>query len=242
MRRGKGAWLTSLIAVWILIGGLVGCGGGDDGGTTTPNLDTATILASTSKRLDALKSVHFTLAIEGAAYIDTARTTQLRSASGDIVPPDQMQTKLTAAIPPINLDVSLVALGDERFMTNPVTGQWGPAQEGFDYSPTVLFDKDQGLSTVIGKLQGVEQLGVEKMNGVDTYHLRGKAARADIEPMTSGAIDGDPIGVEFWVAKDSFNLHKLVLTEPQTPDKPQPAVWTLSFDKFDAPVTITRPQ
>jgi hypothetical protein len=240
MRRGKGAWLTSLIAICVLVGGLVGCGGGKDDGT--PSLDTATIIASTSKRLDALKSVHFTLAVEGAAYLDTGRTTQLRSANGDIVPPDQMQTKLTASIATINLDVSLVAIGDDRYMTNPVTGQWGPAQEGFDYSPTVLFDKDQGLSTVIGKLKDVEQLPAEKVNGVDSYHLRGKADRALVEPLTSGAIDGDPIGVEFWVSKDNFNLTKLVLTEPQTPDKQQPAVWTLTFSNFDAPVTITKPQ
>jgi hypothetical protein len=239
MRRGKGAWLTPLIAACVLVGVLVGCGGGD-GGTST--LDTATILDSTSKRLDAVKSIHFTLAIEGAAYLDTGRTTQIRSANGDIVPPDQMQTRLTASISTINFDISLVAIGNDRYMTNPVTGQWGPAEPGFDYSPTVLFDKAQGLSTVIGKLKDVEQLATEKVNGVDTYHLRGKADRAIIEPMTSGAIDGDPIGVEFWVAKDNFNLMKLVLTEPQTPDKPQPAVWTLTFDKFDVPVTITKPQ
>ncbi|MFN8515373.1 MAG: LppX_LprAFG lipoprotein [Thermomicrobiales bacterium] len=239
MRRGKGAWLTSLIAVWVLVGGLVGCGGGGD---KTSNLDTASILTSTSKRLDALKAVHFTLAIEGAAFIDTDRTTQLRSASGDIIPPDQMQTKLTAAIATLNFDVSLVAIGADRYMTNPVTGQWGPAQEGFDYSPTVLFDKEKGLSTVIGKLKDVEQVGVEKVNGVDTYHLRGKAERAVVEPLTSGAIDGDPIGVEFWVSKDRFDLIKLVLTEPKTPEKQQPAVWTLTFSNFDTPVTITKPQ
>lgn len=238
MRRGKGAWLTPLCAILILIVGLAGCGGG--GGAS--NLDTTTILESTAKRLDEVKSVHFTLAIDGAAYIDTARTTQLRSANGDIVPPDQMQTKMTASIASVNFDVSLVALGADRYMTNPITGQWGPAEAGFDYSPTVLFDKAQGLSTVLGKLRDVEQLGVEKVNGVDTYHLRGKADRAVIEPLTSGAIDGDPISVEFWVAKDNFNLIKLVLTEPQTPDKPQPSVWTLTFDKHDTPVTITKPQ
>jgi hypothetical protein len=237
MRRGKGAWLTSLIAIFVLVSGLAGCGGNG-----ASNLDTATILESTARRLDAVKSVHFTVAIEGAAFIDTERTTQLRSANGDIVPPDQMQTKLTASLASVNFDVSLVAIGSDRYMTNPITGQWGPAEAGFDYSPTVLFDKQQGLSTVLGKLRDVEQLAVEKVNGVDAYHLRGKADRATIEPLTSGAIDGDPIGVEFWIAKDSFNLIKLILTEPQTPDKPQPAVWTLTFDKYDAPVTITKPQ
>ncbi len=80
------------------------------------------------------------------------------------------------------------------------------------------------------------------MNGVDTYHLRGKADRATVEPLTSGAIDGDPITAEFWVAKDNSNLIKLVLTEPQTPDKPKPAVWTLTFGKFDEAVTIAKPQ
>jgi hypothetical protein len=241
MQRGKGAWLPYLIAVCALLIGLSGCGGNGGGGTTS-TVDTKTILESTSKRLNEVKSVHFEMAIEGAAYIDTERTTQLRSANGDIVPPDQMQTKLKAAVVSVNLDLSLVAIGNDRFMTDPLTGRWGPAQPGFDYSPTVLFDKQQGLSTVIGKLTDVEQLAVEQVNDVEAYHLRGKADRASIEPLTSGAIDGEPITVEFWVAKDSFNLLKLVLTEPKTPDKAQPAVWTLTFSKFDEPVTITRPQ
>lgn len=236
MRRGKGAWLTHLLVVAAL---LIGCGG--NGGKTS-GLDTTSIIESTAKRLDATRSVHFDMAIEGAAFIDTARTTQLRSANGDIVPPDQMQTKIKVAVATLNLDLSLVSIGADRYMTDPVTGRWGPAQPGFDYSPTILFDKQQGLSSVLGKLKEVEQLAAEQVNGVESYRLRGKADRAIVEPLTSGAIDGDPIAVEFWVAKGNFNLQKLVLTEPKTPDKAQPAVWTLTFSKFDEPVTIARPK
>ena len=237
MRSGRAGWLVYLGAICALVLGLSGCGG-----SKASTTDTRTILDSAAKRLDAVKSVHFALAIDGAAYIDTARTTQLRSANGDIVPPDQMQTKIKVAVVTINLDLSLVSLGADRYMTDPITGRWGPAQPGFDYSPTVLFDKQQGLSTVLGKLKDVEQLATEQVNGVETYHLRGKADRASIEPLTSGAIDGDPITAEFWVAKDNYNLIKLVLTEPQTPDKPKPAVWTLTFSDYDKPVTITKPQ
>lgn len=238
MRRVRGIWSGNLFAACALLIGLIACGGSKGGSA----LDTKTILESTAKRLDAVKSVRFDVAIDGAAYIDTARTTQLRSANGDIVPPDQMQTKLKAAVATLNLDLSLVAIGNDRYMTDPLTGRWGPAQPGFDYSPTVLFDKQQGLGSVLGKLRDVEQVGTEKVGGADAYHLRGKADRATIEPLTSGAIDGDPIAVDFWVAQGSFNLLKLVLTEPQTPDKPKPTVWTLTFDKYDQPVTIARPQ
>ena len=63
---------------------------------------------------------------------------------GDIVTPDQMQTKIKIGLGSANIDVSLVTIGNDNYQTNPVTGQWGPAQPGFDYSPTVLFDKDKG--------------------------------------------------------------------------------------------------
>ena len=219
---------------------LAACGDSSGGGGA--QVDTKTILDNTAKRLNEVKSVHFDVAIDGDAFIDTSRTIALRSASGDIVTPDQMQTKITIGLGSANIDVSLVTLGNDKYQTNPVTGQWGPAQAGFDYSPTVLFDKEKGLSTIIGKLRDVEQLGDEQVNGQSAYHLKGKVEKAAIDPITSGAIEGDPVNVELWIAKDSSNLLKLVLAEPQTPNKAKPATWTLTFDKFDQPVTITRPQ
>lgn len=219
---------------------LAACGGSSGGGGA--QVDTKTILDNTAKRLNEVKSVHFDVAIDGDAFIDTSRTIALRSASGDIVTPDQMQTKIKIGLGSANIDVSLVTLGTEKYQTNPVTGQWGPAQAGFDYSPTVLFDKEKGLSTIIGKLRDVEQLGDEQVNGQNAYHLKGKVDKAAIDPITSGAIEGDPVNVDLWVAKDSSNLLKLVLSEPQTPNKAKPATWTLTFDKFDQPVTITKPQ
>lgn len=236
-KPGRPTLLTRLFWIGLLIFSLVGCG---QNKTTAP--DSATLLANTAKRLDAVKAVHFTVAIDGEAYIDTGRTVQLRSANGDIVTPDQMQTKIRVAVGPANVDVQLITIGGDRYQTDLLTGRWGPAQPGFDYSPTVLFDKSQGLSTVIVKLRDVRQLADEKVGGQDAYHVQGKVDRALVEPMTSGAIDGDPITVDLWIDKADSNLVKLVLTEPQVPNKAKPAVWTLTFEKYDQPVTITRPQ
>jgi len=224
----------------LLLAGLMACGGG--GGSPTATTDTKAVLDGASKRLAAVKSVHFNVAIDGDAFIDTSRTIALRSASGDIVTPDQMQAKIKISLGTANIDVSLVTIGTEKYQTNPVTGQWGPAQAGFDYSPTVLFDKERGLAPLLGQLREVEALPAEQVAGQDAHHLRGKVDRAAIEPITSGTIDGDTVAVDLWVAKSSSDLLKLVITEPQTPNKAKPAVWTLTFEKYDQPVTITKPQ
>ena len=230
-------WRWFALALLLAVA-LAGCGG-----SSKPSpVDTKTVLDSAAKRLDAVKSVHFDAQIDGEAYIDTSRTVQLKSANGDIVTPDQMQTKIKIGLGTANIDMSLVALGNDRYQTNPVTGQWGPAQPGFDYSPTVFFDKDKGLSTVLGKLRDVQQLPDEKVDGQDTYHLKGTVERAAIEPITSGAIEGDPVATELWITKSSNDLVKLILTEPQTQGKAKPAVWTLTLGKYDQPVTINRPQ
>jgi len=223
----------------LVVAGLMACGGG---GSPTATTDTKAVLDGAAKRLAAVKSVHFNVAIDGDAFIDTSRTIALRSASGDIVTPDQMQAKIKISLGTANIDVSLVTIGTEKYQTNPVTGQWGPAQAGFDYSPTVLFDKDRGLAPLLGQLREVEALPNEQVAGQDAYHLRGKGDRAAIEPITSGAIDGDTVTVDLWIAKASSDLLKLVITEPQTPSKAKPAVWTLTFEKYDQPVTITKPQ
>ena len=237
-RGGRIAPWRWLAAIALIAVALAGCGGSSQ----TSSGDTKTILDNTAKRLDAVKSVHFDAQIDGEAYIDTARTVQLKAANGDIVTPDQMQTRIKIGLAGVNIDMSHVAIGNDRDQTNPVTGQWGPAQPGFDYSPTVFFDRDKGLSTVIGKLRDVEQLPDETIDGQDAYHLKGKVDRAAIEPITSGAIEGDPVTTDLWIAKGSHDLLKLVLTEPQTQGKAKPAVWTLTLGKYDQPVTITRPQ
>jgi hypothetical protein len=230
-------WRWFALALLLAVA-LAGCGG-----SSKPSpVDTKAVLDSAAKRLDAVKSVHFDAQIDGEAYIDTSRTVQLKAANGDIVTPDQMQTKIKIGLGTANVDMSLVALGNDKYQTNPVTGQWGPAQPGFDYSPTVFFEKDKGLSTVLGKLRDVQQLPDEKVDGQETYHLKGTVDRATIEPITSGAIDGDPVATELWITKNTSDLVKLVLTEPQTPGKAKPAVWTLTLGKYDQPVTITRPQ
>lgn len=226
-----------ILTLYLLVA-LVACGGSSGRATT----DTKAVLDATAKRLTAVKSVHFTATIDGDAFIDTSRTIALRSASGDIVTPDQLQAKIKISLGTANIDVSLVTIGSDKYQTNPVTGQWGPAQPGFDYSPTVLFDKERGLAPILGQLREVEALPTEQVNGQDTYHLRGKVDRAALEPITSGAIEGDTVTVDLWTAKSSSDLLKLVLTEPQMPTKAKPAVWTLTFEKYDQPVTITKPQ
>ena len=79
MRSGKGGWLVYLGVFCALVLGLSGCGG--NGGSKTSTTDTKTILDATAKRLDAVKTVHFDLAIDGAAYIDTARLARGLSTS-----------------------------------------------------------------------------------------------------------------------------------------------------------------
>lgn len=222
----------------IVVATLVACGGG---GSPTATIGTQEILTRAGSRLDTVKSVHFTAAIDGPAYIDTGRTVQLRSAEGDIVVPDQMQTQIQIAVGTANIGVRLISIGSDKYQTDFFTGRWGPAQAGFDYSPTVLFDQGRGLSSVVGKIREAERLSDEKVDGQEAYHLRGKVDRAAIEPMTSGAIEGDPVTAAIWIAKDSANLLKLVLTEPPTPTKAKPATWTLTLDRYDQPVTIAKP-
>ena len=103
------------------------CGGNS---AKSGDVDTPTLLAKTSERLNAVKSVHFNLAIDGAAYIDTTRTVQLRSAAGDIVVPDQMQAKIQIALGAANADVSLVTIGDDKYQTDLLTGRWGDFATG----------------------------------------------------------------------------------------------------------------
>lgn len=223
---------------------LASCISGDDEPEITPTpttvpieeQDPATIIENAVARWDATETAHFVLEIDGATYLDDAETIELAGAEGDISRPQSVEALASVAISLVTLDVSLIFIGDDAYMTDFLTGDWGPAPDDFTYNPALLLSQEEGLGPVLEALSNPEVVGREQVNGTDTVHMQGTVEQELIDDMTAGAITGDEIGVDIWFDAETLDVMRINLAEPD-----EGTTWIISLSDHNDPVTIEAP-
>ncbi len=140
-----------------------------------------------------------------------------------------------------NLSIDMISVGNQQYITNPVTGNWEKAPSDLSFNPAVLFDPNQGIAHVIRQIQNPTIVGTDNVNGTDAYHITGTVNKQDVEPISGGAIGASSIPVDIWVAKDTHNVDKLVLHDAGTNGGNSETTWTLLLSQQNQPVTINKP-
>lgn len=224
---------------------LVACGG-DDSSEPEPEataLPVSEILTRASQRLAGTQTVRFGLEIQGDTYVDTSRTIQLLDARGELVRPDRVRTDFKVKVlRGVTVSTSLIIVGDQRWSTDLITGEWGPAPEEFGYDPTVLFDNQGGIGPVMDRIENPEQLPNEDIRGKSTYHIRAIVDQTVIDLVTAGTMTGSPVTVDLWIDTSTFDLLRARLSEPNTVTDRAPASWTLDLSSQGAALTVEPPQ
>ena len=222
---------------------LAGCGA-DPAPPTPTAAPTATpeeLLTRASERLAATPSVGFSLDIEGDTFVDPARTIRLLSATGNLLRPDRVWTEFQAEVLGRAITLQLITIGEQTWLTNILTGEWGAAPAEFAYRPDVLFDTQNGIGPVMGRVDNVERLEDAEIGDRAAAHLRAAVEESVIGPLTYYTLKGSPVVVDLWVDQETDDLLRAKLSEPPTADKPNPAVWTLDLSDHGEQVTIEPP-
>jgi hypothetical protein len=189
---------------------------------------------------DKLTSVHFVLTIEGGpAYLDAGRTLNLRQAEGDLLRPDRAQVTARVSLSGFVVNVKFINIGPRGFMTDPLSGRWGPAPQGLGYNAAYLFIPEQGVPDIIRGLDKISKVGEQQIDGVDTYQVTGEIATSRLVVLTGGAMPGERVKVDLWISKDTSSLRQFRLTEIGAAKAP--VTWTLTLSRHDQPVTIEPP-
>lgn len=206
-------------------------------------VDVDDILAAASQRLADVESLHFTLEVEGETFIDEDGAIQLESAEGDLARPDKVavefQVRLLGAT---TVSIRMITIGDESWTTDLITGNWGEAPPEFGYNPAVLYDNQDGLGPVMGKLDDAEITGTDEVGGRTVYRITGTATSDVIAPLTAGTMTGEEVAVELWIDVETSDLRRVIVVEPENEAKDEPATWELNLSEFNETVTIEPPE
>ncbi len=252
-------WYFSLVLV--LLASLVtsSCLGGDDddeeteSGTPvstsasaapspTPTPITAeSVLESASAQWAETESAHFTLGVEGNAWLDDDETIRLVSAEGDIARPNSVEGSATINVAIIGeVDISIIAIGEDSYITNFVSGNWKTAPPDFSYNPAILFDDEDGIGPILTELESPELDGEETIDGRETRRVTGTVTAEAVDEITAGSIQGEDIDVILWIDAETDEIVQVQLTEPEGV-REDPATWTLQMSDHNAPVEIEPP-
>lgn len=200
------------------------------------------VLENASARLAETESMHFRMDVAGETMIDPAGTLRLLNAEGDMARPDRVQVEFQVEVLGAKtISVRMVSIGAEAWTTDLVTGDWVTAPSEFGYDPTVLFDNQNGLGPVMGKIDNPAVVGIEEIDGHDTYRIRGTSPGEVMKPITSGTMQGDDIALDLWIDGETWNLIQVVVGEPEGPDVDDPATWTMKLSNHSEQVDIEPP-
>jgi hypothetical protein len=209
--------------------------------TSVPEQDPAAILAAASVRIGATQSLRFTLDIQGSTFVDDAKTIQLLSARGTLARPGlvdvQFQVRLLGTQ---TASIWMITAGDQSWTTDLISGEWGPAPEEFGYDPSRLFDTQDGLGPIMGKITNPVVAGEETIADRATWHIHGTVPQSIIGPITANTMHGDPVTFDMWIDQETSDVLRVRLIEPGDEDK-DPATWVMDLRDHDKPVTIEPP-
>ncbi len=210
--------------------------------TVAQEEDVSTILEAASLTLSDVQSLHFTLDVDGETLIDDSGAIRLESAEGDMARPDKVAVEFRVSIFGAgSVSIKMITIGDESWTTDLITGNWGDAPPEFGYNPSVLYDNQDGLGPVMGKLENPTIDGSEKVDGREAHVITGTVAPAVISRLTADTMGGEQVSVKLWIDQETSDILRVVLEEDDSGDKDEPATWTLNLSNFNNEVTIEPP-
>ena len=238
MRRDTLLAVIATLAVVRRLPSPAGGGGGSSKPATTGPLPRRTpVLPQAVQAFHSMKTFHFRLEHDnGGSPIPPGLT--LITADGDVIVPDRMSAKLDAKAGQQTVNVSVIGVGDQGWITNPFSRQWQPLPSGTTIKD--IFDPTQGVKAIVGSLQGAQVTAEENVDGTPCYRIEGTVASEVLQAAAPIAKPGLTVGIKVWIGTDDSLIRQVYLVGPIAPDEPSNIVRRLMLSKFNEDITIRR--
>jgi lipoprotein LprG len=190
--------------------------------------------------MGSVESVRFLIERSGAPiYIDPLDTLNFESAEGQFSAPSSASAVVTLAVGSVNAQIGAIAIEGKTWLTNPITGEWEDAPEGYVFDPATLFDPALGWRPLLASgLTEVEWVGEDDKNGEPRYHIRAQADQDRVAVILAGLIGRQPVALDMWIEPSTGYVREAELS---TVNEGQTSDWSIEFTEFGEPVEISPP-
>ena len=223
--------------------------------TPTPPPDPRAILERAAERLLAERSLAFTLEHpSGGAPLSPGLL--LSRAEGVINSPvatsdnmpattlanthESFRVNLEMEASGSILEIGVIVVGEEAFMTDIFSGQWAPVAK--EQIPFRFDNVVQTLAVLTAGVQSPVLAGEERSeDGYAAYHLQGAVPATDLAGLVPGAASESDVPVDLWVEREKGRLRQVTLTGPVAPYDPPETVRVLFLEHLETPAEIEAP-
>ncbi|WP_420452131.1 LppX_LprAFG lipoprotein [Ilumatobacter sp.] len=238
---------TRRIVVSLAAGALaVAACSGDEGEAEEPTeptipADAEQIVAASAQAMGDTTSVRFRLERGGApVFIDPAEAVSLSTAAGEFTVPRSARALLEVEVAgDLATELGAVAIDDEVWLSNPITGRFETLPPGYDIDPSLFFDPEDGWRPLMESLDDVELVGSEERGGGQRYHVTGTAPAEQVETITARLVRGQEVEMDFWIQPVTGEVRSAEFTT-QVPDGA--VTWVLELSGYGEEFDIGPPE
>jgi hypothetical protein len=210
------------------------------GNATGPAPSTQQLLSTFKEQIRSVKSLHVVMQTQNTGPADPQQT-QVLNVDGDVVMPDKVKAQATVVLSGQKVQVSLISVDGNQYVTDPVTGQWRVMNGVLD--PATLTNPDTGIVSILGKVQNLSQPTASNANGTPCWNVNGTLDAQNVAFLTGG---GAPAGSQLQVSacfgqNDSLPYHISIVGQAARGDTPQ-TTRTFDLSNYNEQITITAPQ
>ncbi len=190
--------------------------------------------------MGATTSVRFELRREGApVFIDEFEKLTLNSAIGEFTVPRSARALLEVGVEGgLTTELGAIALDDEVWLSNPITGNFETLPAGYDIDPSLFFDPKNGWQPLMENLSDVTMVGTEDRDGDSRYHIAATAPAEQVEVITARLVRDQDVAIDFWIQPVTGEVREAQFTAEFDGGEVQ---WTLLLDDYGAEFDIQPP-
>lgn len=216
------------------------------GGSQTPAMAPEDIITRSASRMTSHTGFEFLVERTGEpAFLDLEKTISFRRAEGQFISPDRAYTRVRVITPGVVVEMQIISIADSQWETNLLTGQWQASDPVYSFNPSLLFNPETGIPSILSHELGTPTwLGLQELPelpGKQLYALEADLQGKTASQMTFGMIDDENLDVKMWIDPDTFDLNRVILTDPADPGDKEDTVWQIDFWNFDGTFDIRPP-
>ena len=227
------------LALFLLIAGLAiaSCGGDGEPAPPDPDFDVEALIADAAVAMGSVETARFTMERSGAAV--SFAGIEFNEAAGQYAAPDSARAVLQVRVGDLSAELGTVAIGEQVWLTNPLTGGWEEIAPGTGFNIAIVFDPDQGWVPLLTEdLADVVYLGRRPAEGGDREVIAGEISAERVEFLTAGLVEAQSVDAEIWIDPVGGHISRV---EFETNLDGAISQWVIEMEDFGAPVTITAP-